>query len=79
MNTQLTILKILRVIQPRMMTTSSLWSETLMEEGEVSYSGYKTALRELEEKEQVVVVRGEDRERAKITDAGLARLAENGI
>lgn len=77
MNLQLTILRTLKTVHPHMMTTGTLWSEVLMEEPRASYSGWKSALMELEEKGQVIVIAGEDRQRAKITDEGLARLAEN--
>jgi hypothetical protein len=79
MNTQLHLLKILLNIHPRLMATGTLWSELLLADDRCGYAGFKTALRELEEKGQVVLVTGEDRDKCKITDAGIARLAEVGI
>jgi DNA-binding MarR family transcriptional regulator len=60
----------------RIMTKNVLWAECLLDEGRLSYAGFQNALRSLEEKEQVVVVVGEDRTKVKLTDAGRARLAE---
>lgn len=79
MNAQLTILSILRAAHPRMMPCGPMWSEVRMDSPSITYSAYTTALNELETKLQIVIVQGEDKRRAKITDAGLARLAENGI
>jgi hypothetical protein len=76
MNLERTILEILRRVHPHLMTTSTLWSEVLLDQPRASYSGHKAALAALEAKEQVVRIVGEDREKTKITDAGLARLAE---
>lgn len=79
MNPELTILKILKGAHPHMINTGTLWSEVLMADQAIVYSAYKSALRALEEKEQVVVITGEDRNKAKITTDGLARLAENNL
>lgn len=76
MKPEIIILRILDNIKPRMLTVGTLWSEVNLESDRVSYSGFKSALRKLEEKEQVVVITGEDRDKAKITQAGEARLAE---
>jgi hypothetical protein len=79
MNAELHILKSLALVHPRLMALGTLWSEVNLADPRVSYAGFKTAQRALEEKGQIVVITGEDRDRAKITDAGLARLAEIGI
>lgn len=76
MNLQLIILRTLKLVHPRLMTTGTLWSEVVMEADSATYTAFKTALGELELKGQVVVITGEDKDKAKITDAGLARLAE---
>lgn len=76
MKTERRILENLSRVQPRLMTVGTLWSEVLLDDERVSYSEFKLALRSLEEKEQVVVVHGEDRDKVKITQAGTARLAE---
>lgn len=74
--TERTILRILDNQKPRLMTIGTLWSETHLEDDRTSYSGFKSALTSLEIKGQVTVVTGEDRDKAKITAAGEARLAE---
>lgn len=79
MNHQLTILKQLRDIHPRLMNTGTLWSQCRMDDELMTHSAYTVAMNYLEENKQVVVIQGEDLRRAKITDAGLARLAEAGI
>lgn len=59
-----------------MMPTGTLWSECQLDQPGSSYTDFKKALTDLEIKGQVVVVTGEDRNKAKITDAGRARLME---
>lgn len=59
-----------------MMAVGTLWAEVALDESGASFTAFRTALEELEKKEQVVVVLGEDRNKAKITDAGRARLLE---
>lgn len=76
MNLQRTILANLKLRHPGLMTTATLWSEVLMDEGSASYTAFKGALTELEQLGQVIVITGADRSKAKITDEGLARLAE---
>ena len=76
MNTERRLLEILQRVHPRLMAVNVAWSELLMDEQRASYAGFKAALLALEEKGQVVKITGEDRDRVKITDAGLARLAE---
>jgi hypothetical protein len=70
---------ILRNLERRggLMPVGTLWSECSLDEGGTSYSAFKKALTDLEIKGQVVVVIGEDRNKAKITDAGKARLMES--
>jgi hypothetical protein len=70
------ILNCLDLVHPRMMATGTLWSEVRMDEEETSYTEFQAALTRLEKKAQVVVINGEDRNKAKITDAGRARLLE---
>jgi len=76
MNLQRTILRNLDARPNGMCPTGTLWSDVAMDEPGTSYSEFKRALTELEIKGQVVVVTGEDRTKAKSTDAGLARLME---
>lgn len=76
MNPQRTILLNLQRRHPGMMTTATLWSEVMLDDGGCTYTAFKTALGELEQLGQVVVIPGADRTKAKITDEGLARLAE---
>jgi fructose-1-phosphate kinase PfkB-like protein len=73
---QRTILRNLDQAHLGMMTTATLWSEVLLDQGGATYTEFQKALTELEIKSQVVVVRGEDRIKARITDAGRARLLE---
>ena len=75
MNIQRTILQCLNNVAPRMLTLGTLWSEVRMD-CECSHSKFKAELDRLEMKGQVVVIDGEDRSKAKITQAGEARLAE---
>jgi hypothetical protein len=79
MNQELTILKALLEVHPRMDGVGRLWSVCRMEDETMTYTAFTRALIALETKQQIVVVQGEDRRRAKITDAGIARLAEAGI
>ena len=78
MNLQLVILRNIKSGAGRdgMMVTSTLWGEVLMDESRASYSAFRTALRELEEKGQIITVAGQDREKCKLTAAGEARLME---
>ena len=69
------ILKVLENVKPRMLAVGTLWSEVRLDV-ECTFTQFKIALRRLEEKVQVVVITGEDRNKAKITQAGEARLAE---
>ena len=74
MNMERTILRTLKTVHPHMMTTGTLWSEVYQDQPGASYSAFRDALNTLDEKRQVVVITGEDRARAKITDEGIARL-----
>lgn len=76
MNMERTILRTLKSVHPHLMTTGTLWSEVYQDEPGASYTDFRSALLALEEKRQVIVITGEDRARAKITDEGLARLLE---
>lgn len=76
MNPQFILLSILANIHPRMLAKKTLWSEASMDADELTYTSFKDALQRLEEKDQVVVITGEDRTKVKITQAGLARYAE---
>lgn len=74
---QRAILQNLDRCHPGMMTTTTLWSEVLLDlSSEANYTAFRAAMTELEQKGQIVVIVGEDRTKAKITDAGKARLAE---
>lgn len=59
-----------------MCPTGTLWSDVVLDEPGISYSAFRRALLNLEMKNQIVIVQGEDRNKAKITDAGRARLME---
>lgn len=74
---QRTILRALEQRPNGMCPTGTLWADVLLDEPGTCYSEFKRALGALETKEQVVVVAGEDRTKAKITDAGRARLLES--
>jgi hypothetical protein len=76
MSLQRTILRNLEQRPSGMCPTGTLWADVALDEPGTSYSEFKRALTALEEKGQVVVVNGEDRAKAKITDAGRARLLE---
>lgn len=76
MNLERTILTNLNNVHPRLATVNSLWSEVYADAPDSSYSEFKAALTDLEQKGQVLVLKGEDRQKAKITDAGRARLME---
>ncbi len=76
MNIQRIILENLRRRHPGLQPTNALWSECLLDEPQATYTAYKAALTELEQLGEIVVIAGADRTKAKITDAGLARLAE---
>lgn len=76
MNLQRTILKNLDQRTGGICPTGTLWSDVMLDEPGTSYSEFKRALTALEEKSQVVVINGEDRTKAKITDAGKLRLLE---
>jgi hypothetical protein len=71
------ILTILKGCHPYLMSVATLWSEVLLDVPRAGYTGFRAAVGELEMKGQIVVVKGEDREKIKITDAGLARLLES--
>ena len=77
MNLQRTILRNLEQRANGMCPTGTLWSDVLLDEPGTSYSAFQRAMTDLEIKGQVVVVTGEDRNKAKITDAGKARLMES--
>lgn len=76
MNLERTILSNLERGHNGMMAVGTLWSEVALDVGGSTYTEFNAALRSLEEKQQVVTVKGEDRNKAKITDAGRARLLE---
>lgn len=76
MTLQRTILRNLESRTGGMCPTGTLWSDVMLDEPGTSYSEFKRALAALEEKSQVIVITGEDRTKAKITDAGRARLME---
>lgn len=76
MNPERTILRNLEQAHNGMMATGTLWAEVSLDMSGATYTDFKKALTELEIKGQIVVVTGEDRNRAKITDAGRARLLE---
>lgn len=71
---QRTILRNLEQRPNGICPTGTLWADVALDEPGTSYSEFRRALGELEIKGQVVVVTGEDRNKAAITDAGRARL-----
>ena len=73
---QRTILRNLEQRPNGICPTGTLWADVSLDEPGTSYSEFKRAMTELEIKGQIVVVTGEDRNKAKITDAGRARLLE---
>ncbi len=75
MNLELTILRNLHR-RRGMMTVGTLWAEVKLDEQEATYTGFKAALGDLEEKGQLLVITGEDRDKAKITVAGTARVLD---
>lgn len=76
MNLQRTILTNLESRPTGILPTGTLWHEVMLDEPGTSYTLFAKALTELEVKGQIVTVEGEDRRKAKITDAGRARLLE---
>ena len=76
MSLQRTILRNLETRANGMMPTGTLWGEVMIDEPGTTYSAFAKALTELEIKGQIVTVEGEERRKAKITDAGRARLLE---
>lgn len=76
MNLERTILSNLKSRHPDLMPIGTLWAEVKLDEPSASYTEFREALGTLEEKGQALVVKGEDRDKAKITDAGRARLME---
>ena len=76
MSLQRTILRNLDQRPNGICPTGTLWADVLLDEPGTSYSAFQRAVTELEQKSQIVVVEGEDRRKAKITDAGRARLLE---
>lgn len=76
MKLERTILTNLELGHNGMMAVGTLWSEVGLDVGGSTYTEFNKALRTLEEKGQVITIKGEDRNKAKITDAGRARLLE---
>lgn len=62
-------------LHPGLMAVAPLWSDVRLDTS-CSYSEFKAALETLETKGQAIVIKGEDREKVKITDTGRARLME---
>ena len=76
MNLERLILDNLNLAHPRMLTENVLWRGVQLDDGTTSLTDLRNAVRKLESKDQVVAVSGEDATRIKITQAGIARLAE---
>lgn len=76
MNLQRTILRNLEQRPNGMCPTGTLWADVMLDEPGTSYTAFARALTDLEMKGQIVTIEGEDRRKAKITDAGRARLLE---
>jgi hypothetical protein len=75
MNLERALLKILNG-RTGLMPVATLWSEAQLDEPQANYTAFKGAMNELQVKNQIVVIKGEDREKAGITDDGRARLAQ---
>lgn len=73
---QRTILRNLEQSRNGIMATGTLWAECQLDESGSTYTEFKKALGDLEMKDQIVIVKGEDRDKARITDTGRARLLE---
>lgn len=71
-----TILTNLERANHGMSTMTTLWAEVSLDLPDANYTEFKKAVGDLERKEQILVIKGEDREKAKITDLGKARLLE---
>lgn len=76
MSTQRQILEALHTAHPRMLSETVLLSDLRVQGIKISLTDLRGELRRLEEKEQAIIVNGEDATRIKITQAGIARLAE---
>jgi hypothetical protein len=76
MSIERTILRNLEERAGGMLPVGTLWADVMIDEPGVSYTEFSKGLLNLEVKGQVVIVNGEDRRKAKITDAGRARLLE---
>lgn len=79
MNPEQIILTALQRVHPRMLKENVLWSDVRNDGHDMSLTDLRRHVRALEIKEggsQVVVIKGEDATRIKITTEGLARLAE---
>jgi len=69
------ILEQLNNVAPRMMAVGTLWSEVRLDDDSITYTEFKSSLSKLEQKGQAIVIKGEDRNKVKITQDGQARLA----
>lgn len=76
MNPERVILEGLQLVHPRMLTESVLRSDMQLQLGAMSLTDLRKHLSTLEAKGQVVIVKGEDATRIKITSDGIARLSE---
>ena len=77
MSLQIHILTSLRRVHPRMLPRDVLLAEVRMAIAEPpTKAAFDFALTELETKGQLILVKDEDRERVKITAAGIARHTE---
>jgi hypothetical protein len=72
MNLERLILQELQAVHPRMLTEKMLFAVVT----DASLTEVRNAVRQLEAKCQVVVIKGEDSTRIKITTDGIARLSE---
>lgn len=59
-----------------MTTLTTLWAEVSLDLPDATYTEFKKACGDLDRKEQILLIKGEDRDKAKITDLGKARLLE---
>ena len=73
---QRTILRNLDQAHNGMMAMPTLWAEVSLDLHGSAYTEFRAAIAALEVKEQIIVIKGEDRLKVKITDAGRARLLE---
>ena len=74
---QRTILRNLDRYHLGMMPVTTLFADCQLDLPGTTYTDFRSACSDLEFKGQILLIQGEDRFKAKITDAGRARLLES--